>query len=91
MNTVTLNESVVLPDNTRLIELQISKQGVRVVLEDRYSPGYDTQAASLQWDELDDVEFLSDRFDTEAVRTFKVLVEMLGRAYANRHIYEALV
>lgn len=91
MNAVTLTESVTLPDNQRDIELTIRKAGVRVVLEDHHSPGYDPVVVSLSWSRLADVELLSNRFDTEAVRTFKVLVEMLGKIYANKHIYEALV
>ena len=91
MNAITLNESVTLPDNTRTIELQIRRDSVRVVLDDLHSPGYDTQVVTFGWGQLSDVELIANRFDTETVRTFKTLVEMLGRAHANKHIYEALV
>jgi hypothetical protein len=46
---------------------------------------------SLAWQQLDDVELLAARFDTETVRTFKQLITMLGTIHANKHIYEVLV
>ena len=91
MNAITLNESVTLPNNHRDIQLTIKRDSVRVVLEDRFSPRDETTAVTLGWDQVSDVELLSNRFDTEAVRTFKTLVEMLGKVHANKHIYEALV
>jgi len=91
MNAITLKESVTLPDNQREIELTIKRDGVRVVLEDRHSPGYDTVVVSLGWGQVSDVELLSNRFEFEAVRTFRTLVEMLGKVHTNKHIYDALV
>jgi len=90
MNTVTLTEHVVLPDDTRIIQLHIANNGVRAVLDDRYRPGYDLQVRHIEWDKLSDVDYLSTEFDTEAVRTFKILVGMLGKIQMNKHIYEAL-
>jgi hypothetical protein len=46
---------------------------------------------SLAWQQLDDVELLAARFDTETVRAFKQLVTMLATIHANKHIYEVLV
>lgn len=91
MNTIALKEHVTLPDNTRVIELQVGKDGVRVLLDDLHSPGYDIVVVSLAWQQLDDVELLAARFDTETVRTFKQLVTMLGKIHTNKHIYEVLV
>jgi len=91
MNTIALKDHVTLPDNTRVIELQVGKDGVRVVLDDLHSPGYDTVVVSLAWDQLPDVELLAARFDTETVRTFKQLVIMLGSVHTFRHVYEVLV
>jgi hypothetical protein len=45
----------------------------------------------LGWGQVCDVELLAARFDTETVRVFKVLVEMLGKVYTNKNIYDALV
>jgi len=91
MNTIALKEHVTLPDDTRIIELQVGKTGVRVVLDNLHSPGYDTVVVSLAWQQLDDVELLATRFDTEAVRTFKQLVTMLSTVHTFKHVYEALV
>jgi len=91
MNTISIKDHVLLPDDSRVIELQVKPQGVRVVLDNLHSPGYDIIVVSLHWEQLQDVELLSTKFDTEAVRTFKVLVSMLGKVYASKHIYEALV
>jgi hypothetical protein len=91
MNAITLNESVLLPDNTRTIELQIKRDGVRVLLDDLHGPSYDTHVVMLGWGQVCDVELLAARFDTETVRVFKVLVEMLGKVYTNKNIYDALV
>jgi len=90
MNAITLTDSVTLPDDLRDIELTVRKDGVRVVLEDRHSPGYDPVVVSLSWSQICDVELLSKRFEFETVATFRVLVEMLGKVHNNRHIYEAL-
>jgi hypothetical protein len=91
MNKIALKEHVTLPDDTRVIELQVGQTGVRVVLDNLHSPGYDTVVVSLAWQQLDDVELLAARFDTETVRTFKQLITMLGTIHANKHIYEVLV
>ena len=91
MNKIALKEHVTLPDDTRVIELQVRPTGVRVVLDNLHSPGYDTVVVSLAWQQLDDVELLAARFDTETVRAFKQLVTMLATIHANKHIYEVLV
>jgi hypothetical protein len=91
MNKIALKEHVTLPDDTRVIELQVGQTGVRVVLDNLHSPGYDTVVVSLAWQQLDDVELLAARFDTEAVRTFKQLVIMLATVLTFRHVYEVLV
>ena len=90
MNTISVTDHVLLPDDSRVIELQVKQSGVRVVLDYLHSPGYDTVVVSLSWEQLPDVELLAARFDTEAVRTFKVLVEMLGKVYANKATYMAV-
>lgn len=90
VNTITLNERVTLPDDVRTIELQISRNRLRVVLDNLHTPGYDPAVVSMPWEQATDVEFLAAQFDTEAVRTFRVLVTMLARANQNKHIYEAL-
>lgn len=91
MNTIALKEHVTLPDDTRVIELTVGRTGVRVLLDNLHSPGYDTVVVTLAWHQLDDVELLAARFDTETVRTFKQLVTMLATIHANKNIYEVLV
>ena len=91
MNTIALREHVTLPDNTRVIELQLKPEGVRVQIDNLHVPKYDAYAVSLGWNQVDDVELLAARFDTEAVRTFKVLVTMLGKVHANKNVYEVLL
>jgi hypothetical protein len=91
MNNITLKREVILPHNTRTIEMQIGSEGVRVVLDDVYQAGYDLDVKSIQWDELSDPERLYELFQYEAVKTFKVLVELLAKVHGSRHIYEALI
>ena len=85
MDSITVTKHVTLPDNTRSIDVQVKSSGIRVKLDDLHSPGYDKSVVALKWEQLDDVELLADKFDTEAVRTFKVLVGMLGEIYNNKH------
>ena len=45
----------------------------------------------LSWDKMANVEELVDRYPTMRVIVFKQLVEMLGKIYAAREVYKALV
>jgi hypothetical protein len=51
----------------------------------------DEDAVSVPWDKLNDVEWLAEAFGHSTVRVFKPIVENLGRVFANKHIYEALL
>ena len=42
---------------------------------------------SLSWDQIVDVEFLSEAFADNTVKQFKVIVEMLGKVYQHRDMY----
>lgn len=69
----------------RVIDITIQRGGVVVRLDTPTDEYY--HARYLDWDQLTDVELISNMFDQETVRTFKVLVERLGSIAADRDIY----
>ena len=69
----------------RIIDITIQRGGVIVRLDTPTDEDY--HARYLDWEQLTDVELISNMFDQETVRTFKVLVERLGSIAADRDIY----
>jgi hypothetical protein len=43
---------------------------------------------SLTWDQMADMEHLSNVFEDMSVRAFKVIVKLIGLIYSHRKIYE---
>jgi len=52
---------------------------------------YSDLKTNVYWDEMADVEQLSEIFADTSVRVFKVVVQMLGKIYAGRDAYKLLV
>ena len=91
MHKFKLIEHVTLSDDTRRIDITISDNGVRVFLDNLHTPGHDTLTTVLNWDQLTDVDLLSNRFDEETVRVFRKLCEMFANIHSNQYIYQALI
>lgn len=51
----------------------------------------DCDAASIPWDRIEDVEFISEKLSECTVGVFKMIVQQLGTISRNRHIFEALL
>lgn len=82
---------MLLSDDSRVIVMDIGKNDVHVTLDNLYRPGWDRVDVAVPWAQVDDIEFLYEQFNEEAVRTFRRICEMLAQINANKHIYEALV
>lgn len=91
MNRINIIEHVTLGHDTRVITIRVLPTGADVFLDNLYTPGYDKARVILNWDHLVDIEHLYNRFDEEAVRTFKKLCEMMATIHSNKHLYEALL
>ena len=81
MTQITLSEHVVYADgSTNPVTVDINHEGCTVaVLE---------TSVSLTWDQMVDVEHLSNVFGDTTVRAFKVIVPLLGKAYQMKEIYK---
>lgn len=75
-DTVVINDSVSVP-----IIATVSKNGCDVTVGDELTLG------SITWEQMADVEYLSTLFADTQVRTFKVIVALLGKVYAFRDVY----
>ena len=78
----------------REIIVTIDKVGVSVTLSTGHKEDHGRDLldnSSMFWDELNNFELLSNRYEFETVAVFKQLVTMLGKAYANRAAYEDLL
>lgn len=92
---IQLMSIVDLPEEYyREIVVTIDKAGVLITLGtgNKENHGRDMlHNSTMYWDELDNFELLSNRYEFETVAVFKQLVTMLGKAYANRAAYEDLL
>jgi hypothetical protein len=84
----TLTQQVAHPGGTRSIEIQAASHMVRVVLYEALT-GKDRAVVNMTWDTLGDMEVLDQAFDLETVRTFKVLIGMLGKLHAEHKAQQA--
>lgn len=81
---ITLLEHIVYADGSNVpVTVGINHEGCAVQLREN--------TVSLTWDQMADVEHLSNVFEDVTVREFKVIVEMLGKVYANKDVYIATV
>lgn len=78
----------------REIIVTIDKAGVSVTLGTGHEENHGRDLlhnSSMFWDELNNYELLSNRYEFETVAVFRQLVTMLGKAYTNRAAYEDLL
>ena len=78
----------------REIIVTIDKVGVSVRLSTGHTEDHGRDLlhnSSMFWDELNNFELLSNRYEFETVAVFRQLVTMLGKAYTNRAAYEDLL
>jgi hypothetical protein len=73
---------------TRDMKVSLVQHGALVELSDMGK--YNKFSVHLPWDQLSDVEMLSEIFDMELVRTFKVIVETLAKIHHRKDTYKSL-
>lgn len=70
------------------------KTGVEIGLESFYAdatPRFADRSWVMSWDEMADPEVIAVACEFETVAVFRQLVTMLGKVYAMRATYEALL
>lgn len=83
MMQITILEHVVYADgSTNPVTAHINHEGCTVHWQE--------SSVSLTWDQMVDVEHLSSVFEDVSVRTFKVIVQMLGKISNYREMYIGL-
>lgn len=75
-----------------ILDHVVFKDGITIPVIVRILPHgciveYIPQETPVMWDEANDVEKLSDLFAEYPVCAFKVIVQMLGKVYANKDAY----
>ena len=84
MAQITIMDHVVFPDgSTSEVHATITHGGCNV----EYAGGLTT----VSWEQMADVEQLSEMFAAQTVRVFKVVVQLLGRIYAGKDAYKLVV
>ena len=84
MAQITILEHIVYADgSTTPVTASVNHEGCIVQWHE--------SSVSLTWDQMADVEHLSDVFEDVTVRAFKVIVKMLGKIYAYKEMYTVLV
>ena len=82
MTQITILEHVVYADGSaNPVSVTVTKDGCTVAWQQRATD------ASLTWAQMGDVEHLSDVFEDSSVRAFKVIVQVLGKVYANKEAF----
>ena len=88
MASITLEHPIVITDNVeRIIRVSIVENGCVLTL----TGGGEDFTKEIPWDKIDDVEYLSILFDNELVKTFKQVIIMLGKVYANKALYTSML
>lgn len=75
MDQITVTNDVVLPDgDIQVINAKLTADGCTL-------SGTVAEEYSISWEQMIDVEQLSEMFANETVRTFKAVVMLLGKVY----------
>ena len=84
MAQITIMDHVVFPDgSTNEVHATITHEGCKI--------NYGTLEINVSWEQMADVEQLSEMFADVTVRVFKVVVQLLGRIYAGKDAYKLVV
>ena len=84
MTQITILEHIVYADgSTNPVTANVNHEGCIVLWQE--------SSVSLTWDQMADVDHLSNVFEDVTVRVFKVVVQMLGKIYAYKEMYTVLV
>ena len=77
-------DHVVYPDgSTNAITAHITNEGTTITYADA--------VYSVSWEQMADVEYLSELFADSSVRVFRVVVQLLGRIYSGKDAYKLVV
>ena len=80
MTQITVLEHIVYADgSTNPVTANVNHEGCIVLGQE--------SNVSLTWDQMADVEHLSNVFEDCTVREFKFVVTMLGKVHANKEAY----
>ena len=83
MAQISILEHIVYADgSTNPVSASVNHEGCTVQWQE--------SSVSLTWDQMADVEHLSNVFEDITVRAFKVIVGMLGKIYAYKDMYMVL-
>jgi hypothetical protein len=83
MAQITILEHIVYADgSTTPVSASVNHEGCTVLWHE--------SSVSLTWDQMADVEHLSNVFEDATVRAFKVIVGMLGKIHAYKDMYVVL-
>jgi hypothetical protein len=83
---ITFEDSVVNKDNTAsIVKLQCNKHGCIIfyhnILEDKYT------SCAMSWEQMLDLEHISEAFADTSVRMFRVICNLLDKAHSCKHAY----
>ena len=87
MSKLNLSSVVNTTSSHNIVTVSIQATGVEVEVKTAVMRTHH----SVHWDDMTDVEYLSLLFADERVAVFRAIVELLGKVYASKDIYRALV
>ena len=88
MSTLNLSKTIETPGGLRCtVTATVNPGCVSVEVRSIFS----SAGVNVLWSEMEDMEALARIFADERVIVFQSIVEMLGKVYTSRHIYEALL
>ena len=80
MTQITILEHIVYADgSTNPVTASVNHEGCIVQWQE--------SSVSLTWDQMADVDHLSNVFEDCTVRAFKIVVQMLGKVHAGKSAY----
>ena len=88
MSTLNISKTIETPAGMRVTVTASIHTGC-VEVETRTIFGFETH--TVPWEKMEDMEALARIFADERVIIYQSIVEMLGKVYTSRHIYEALL
>ena len=84
MALITIMDHVVFRDGSaNEVHATITHSGCNIEYADTLT--------SVSWEQMADVEQLSEMFPDQSVRVFKVVVQLLGRIYTGKDAYKLVV
>lgn len=84
MAQITILEDIVFPDGSaNVVSATITKDGCIIK--------YASTEVIVSWEQMNDVEQLSEMFADSSVRVFKSVVKLLGKLHSNATAYKDIV